>query len=79
MKKFGTPTFAAPAGASVNVGLAGVGGCGAACPAPRAGAGVGTLPASDWTLPAAFCTASLTPPDFFLPDPGEPLVPPRLS
>src|SRR4051794_25665943 len=49
MKKLGTPTLAAPGGASVYVGSAGVGGV------SGAGAGVtwGTAPVSDCVLPAA--------------------------
>src|SRR5436190_24335416 len=58
MKKLGTPTFAAPGGASVYVGSVGAGGC------SGAGLGVavtsGTAPVSDWTLPAACLGASDT-------------------
>src|SRR3954468_23433276 len=58
MKKFGTPTFAAPGGASVYVGSVGAGGC------TGAGLGVavtsGTAPVSDWTFPAASLTLPVT-------------------
>src|SRR4051812_16570600 len=60
MKKFGTPTLAAPAGASVYVGFAGVGGCAGAWSVAGAGVAVGTAPVSDWTLPFALWTASVT-------------------
>src|SRR3954451_17277980 len=61
MKKFGTPTFAAPGGASVYVGSVGAGG--------RSGAGLGvavtwgTAPVSDCTLPAGGLAARGTSPE----------------
>src|SRR3954470_21428771 len=65
MKKVGTPTFAAPGGASVEVGSFGAGGC------SGTGFGVavtwGTAPVRDWTLPAACLPASVTLGEPFLP------------